>query len=107
MMPMTYSPYYNQGEDVIAVPTSIPYGLMSHGLVEIIGELNLDAHTENELEDIMDGLPIKLFMALTPRCRRRVIGDISLPRTLKFNMHRIEFQLSSVQRVLGMVGLLW
>ena len=34
---------------------------MSHGLVEIIGESNLDAHTENELEDIMDGLPIKLF----------------------------------------------
>ena len=55
----------------------------------------------------MDGLSFKLRMALTPRCRRRVIGDISLPPTLKFNMHRIEFQLSwgSVQRVLGMVGL--
>ena len=70
--------------------------------------MNLDAHTENELEDIMDGLSFKLRMALTPRCRRRVIGDFSLPRTLKFNMHRIEFQLSwgSVQRVLRMVGLL-
>ena len=79
---------------------------MSHGIIEIVGVLNLDAHTENELEDIMDGLSFKLRMALTPRCRRRVIGDISLPRTLKFNMHRIEFQLSSVQRVLGMVGVL-
>ena len=96
-------PFFDLSEESVTI--RIPYGLMSHGLVEIIGELNLDAHTENELEDIMDGLPIKLFMALTPRCRRRVIGDISLPRTLKFNMHRIEFQLSSVQRVLGMVGL--
>ena len=99
-------PFFDRSEESVTI--RIPYGLMSHGIIEIVGVLNLDAHTENELADIMDGISLKLSMALIPRCRRRVIGDISLPRTLKFNMHRIEFLLSwgSVQRVLGMVGLL-